>query len=388
MIIRRAEGKTFILGSQVRPFPDEISIIIPTRDRYRSVGELIASINGLGYREPFETIIADQSRPKQEITPPAQGEYRYLPMTTTGAAAARNHAVRHAKGDYLLFVDDDAVLEKDSLAAAHELTERYPGHACICGMVTLPDGKRAYSRHTGAAEAPVTFRRFDCCLLASMIVRRSDMIEVGLFDEQLGIGAKYGGSEESDLVLRLLECGKQIVYHPALRVRHPDVDAPQDGACVLGEQALHVRRRAGRDAEEALPRKTVMGAVLFGVVAGATAGGRVRAVAALQGPGRIALRGVRRRANKRVHRLQTLRRGNALYYFPTPPPPPPPPEREAIFFDMHNQPPTLFGRKARREARTEEPSAVGSATPTFPRATAACGNLWLRRAYGNRQVRL
>ena len=201
------------------------SIIIPTRDRYRSVGELIASINGLGYREPFETIIADQSRPKQEITPPAQGEYRYLPMTTTGAAAARNHAVRHAKGDYLLFVDDDAVLEKDSLAAAHELTERYPGHACICGMVTLPDGKRAYSRHTGAAEAPVTFRRFDCCLLASMIVRRSDMIEVGLFDEQLGIGAKYGGSEESDLVLRLLECGKQIVYHPALRVRHPDVDA-------------------------------------------------------------------------------------------------------------------------------------------------------------------
>ena len=201
------------------------SIIIPTRDRYPTVAELVASISALDYDEPFETIIADQSRPKQEITPPKRGEYRCLPMTTTGAAAARNHAIRHAKGDYLLFVDDDAVLEKDSLAAAHELTERYPGHACICGMVTLPDGKRAYSRHTGTAAAPVTFRRFDCCLLASMIVRRRDMIEVGLFDEQLGIGAKYGGSEESDLVLRLLECGKPVVYHPALRVRHPDVDA-------------------------------------------------------------------------------------------------------------------------------------------------------------------
>ncbi len=203
----------------------KFSIIIPTCDRYRIVSELVASIDAQDYRRPFETIIADQSRPRHEIVPPRRGEYRYLPMETRGAAAARNHAIRHARGDWLLFVDDDAILEKGSLAAAHALTERYPDHACICGLVTLPDGRRAYSRHTGALETPVTFYRFDCCLLASMIVKREDLVEVGLFDEQLGIGAKYGGSEESDLVLRLLERGKPVVYHPDLRVRHPDVDA-------------------------------------------------------------------------------------------------------------------------------------------------------------------
>lgn len=203
----------------------KFSIIIPTCDRYPIVSELIASINDLDYREPFETVIADQSQPKQEIIPPRRGGYRYLPMERRGGAAARNHAARSAQGEYLLFVDDDATLEKDSLSVADELTRRHPDHACICGMMAFQDGKRPYSRYMGATERPVTFRYFDCCLLASMIVRRKDMLEVGMLDEQLGVGAKYGGSEDSDLVLQLLKRNKQVLYSPAFRVRHPDVDA-------------------------------------------------------------------------------------------------------------------------------------------------------------------
>ncbi len=203
----------------------KFSIIIPTCNRYRIVGELIASINDLDYQGSFETVITDQSDIRQEIVPPRRGAYRCLPMKRKGAAAARNHAIRHATGDYLLFVDDDAVFEKDSLSVADRLIAQYPDHACICGLTTLPDGKRAYSRHAGAAETPVAFNHFECCLLSSMIVKRETMLEVELFDEQLGVGAKYGGSEESDLVLRLLQQNERIVYNPAFRVRHPDVDA-------------------------------------------------------------------------------------------------------------------------------------------------------------------
>lgn len=203
----------------------KFSIIIPTRNRYPVLDKLIASINDLDYRGSFETVITDQSDVKRQITPPRRGACLCLPMERKGAAASRNHAIRHARGDYLLFVDDDAVFEKDSLSAADRLVSQYPGHACICGLTTLPDGRRAYSRHAGDAEAPVTFNRFECCLLSSMIVKREAMLEAGLFDEQLGIGAKYGGSEESDLVLRLLERNEAVMYSPAFRVRHPDVDA-------------------------------------------------------------------------------------------------------------------------------------------------------------------
>ena len=202
----------------------KFSLIIPTRDNYSELQELIASVDGLDYDGPFETIVVDQSAPKRAITPPCNGEHRYVPMEGTGAAKARNRGIRHATGNHLIFVDSNATLEKDFLKNAAAVAARYPDYSCICGLILVRGGERAYSRYMRDTRQTVGFHNFNCCLASAMMINKQCLADVGDLDEQLGTGAKYGGSEESDLVLRLLEQGRQVVYDPLFMVRHPPLD--------------------------------------------------------------------------------------------------------------------------------------------------------------------
>lgn len=202
----------------------KFSIIIPTRDNYSELQELIASVDGLDYDGPFETIIIDQSTPKQAIVPPRKGEHHHVLMEEKGAAKARNRGLRQATGNHLIFVDSNAVLERDCLTNAATVVARYPDYSCICGLILVRGGDRAYSRYMRKTRQTVGFHNFNCCLASAMMINKRCLADVGTLDEQMGVGAKYGGSEESDLVLRMLEQNKQVIYDPLFMVRHPPLD--------------------------------------------------------------------------------------------------------------------------------------------------------------------
>jgi GT2 family glycosyltransferase len=44
---------------------------------------------------------------------------------------------------------------------------------------------------------------------------------VGRFDERFGLGARYGSSEDTDYMLRVVAAGLRGVYNPSLLVAHP-----------------------------------------------------------------------------------------------------------------------------------------------------------------------
>lgn len=103
-------------GAAYRP----ISVIIPTFNRRKWLDEILASlvIQTLPF-EQFEVIIVDDGSKDEtsEITKKVfPFQVRYFYQTNQGDAAARNLGAAQSQAEYLVFLDDDIILEKDFLA--------------------------------------------------------------------------------------------------------------------------------------------------------------------------------------------------------------------------------------------------------------------------------
>jgi GT2 family glycosyltransferase len=146
-----------------------------------------------------------------------------LRQANSGPAAARNAGVTAARNEYILFLDDDVVPERDMLeehAAAHE---RAGGDVVVLGtMASLPKYKqpwvsweqfqleKQYHAMTRGDYAP-TFRQF---WTGNASVRRQRLVQAGLFDVALKRG------EDVDLGFRLSQLGVGYVFNPRAKGLH------------------------------------------------------------------------------------------------------------------------------------------------------------------------
>ena len=95
--------------------PNQVSLIIPTFNRQaialQTLQYLIKqSISG------FEVILVDQTETKNNDLQNFKNDvfkYKYLKITETGLPNARNVGVENAKGDILVFIDDDSIPDSD-----------------------------------------------------------------------------------------------------------------------------------------------------------------------------------------------------------------------------------------------------------------------------------
>lgn len=105
-----------------------VSVIITTKDRPRELKRLLESLTKSTFRD-FEIIIVDTSCRwhNQEII----NQYRtklnikYYKIPDSGLAASRNFGALKASGNYLLFVDDDNVIEKDCIKHLLSAFQKY-----------------------------------------------------------------------------------------------------------------------------------------------------------------------------------------------------------------------------------------------------------------------
>lgn len=96
------------------------SLIIPTYNRGDVLLETLemAVVQEYG---TYEIIVVDQTKSIDSRLPsylsPAGDRIRYIHLPEPNLPAARNAGIRAAKGDIILFVDDDVRIEPDYLAA-------------------------------------------------------------------------------------------------------------------------------------------------------------------------------------------------------------------------------------------------------------------------------
>jgi glycosyltransferase involved in cell wall biosynthesis len=108
------------------------SLIIPTRNRARFLARTLAALRHQR-AAGFEIVIADDGSDDdtRAVVLAAQGalEIRYLRRAKVGTAAARNAAIRAARGDVLILCDDDRVADPD-LVGDH-LAAHAEGTPCV-----------------------------------------------------------------------------------------------------------------------------------------------------------------------------------------------------------------------------------------------------------------
>lgn len=167
-----------------------------------------------------------------EAPPPMHGpELRLLRSAVNlGFGGGCNWAAHHARGEFLIFLNDDAIVEHGWVEPLLEAAETDPGVGAAGSVVLAPDGEVEEAgrvvwcdgtshpirlRHGEADESPVA-REVDYCSACSLLVRRRAWDEIGGFDERY-FPAYY---EDSDLAMQLRARGWKVVCAPRSVVHH------------------------------------------------------------------------------------------------------------------------------------------------------------------------
>lgn len=202
------------------------SLVVATLGRCDELGRLFGSLATQTLKD-FEIIVVDQNGDDRVLGPIAQ--YRdvldivHVRTPKKGVCRARNLGASKARGEWLMFPDDDCWYPADLAARYGRLMETVPADF-YCGRATNAAGQTIM----GTFEtAPVRIERanvWTTLIEWMLMVRRSDFRAAGGFDERIGPGAgtPWGAYEVQDLVLTLLERGLRGRYDPTLTGHHPE----------------------------------------------------------------------------------------------------------------------------------------------------------------------
>jgi cellulose synthase/poly-beta-1,6-N-acetylglucosamine synthase-like glycosyltransferase len=90
-----------------------ISVIIITKDRRDDLKKAIKSLQEINYpRDRFEVVVVEEADEPVEV----KGvKYIFIPRMNKGFGYARNIGIKNAKGEIIVFTDDDCIVEKNWL---------------------------------------------------------------------------------------------------------------------------------------------------------------------------------------------------------------------------------------------------------------------------------
>ena len=110
----------------------KVSVIIPTYNGGRYLGETLKSVFAQSYKS-FDVLVVDDGSDQclAEILNPYKDRLYYIYKTNTGPASTRNVGIKLSKGEYIAFLDHDDILHPDKLATQVEIMENHPA----CGLV-------------------------------------------------------------------------------------------------------------------------------------------------------------------------------------------------------------------------------------------------------------
>lgn len=148
-----------------------------------------------------------------------------------GYLRSNNLLAAQARGDYLLLLNSDTVIQPGALRALlavfHTHADAglvgarlmYPdGRLQEAGAIVLPDGGTR-QRGCGEQDRQGLYDRIeevDYCSAAAVLIRRQLFLELGGFDARY-LPAYY---EDVDLAFRVRAAGLKVYYQPAARVTH------------------------------------------------------------------------------------------------------------------------------------------------------------------------
>jgi len=126
-----------------------LSLIIPTKNRPADIGRCLQSVFAHS-PQIAEVVVVDQSSAPYELPADPRITHLYRP-DLSGLTAARNAGVDAAKGDLILFIDDDCLFRSDVVTA---VTTAFEANPDVVGVQTVIVDK-------GFTPTPLSARLFE-----------------------------------------------------------------------------------------------------------------------------------------------------------------------------------------------------------------------------------
>lgn len=214
--------------------PKTVSVLIPTLDRYEYLRKLLGQLQ-TQTTAPLEIIIIDQT-PKQRRITSLSKEFPSLPLEIIyrdepGQCSSRNEGLAIARGEYVLFLDDDDEIPADLIEKHLVCLQNF--HARVSSGVADETGIETLPEH-------FTYLRCSDVFPTNNSMIRKDVLEdSGLFDPALD----RGEMEDFDLGMRIYLAGDLMILNPDIRVLHHH--APKGGLRTHGARVItyaHSRR--------------------------------------------------------------------------------------------------------------------------------------------------
>ena len=213
-----------------------VSIILPVFNRAGIVRRCLDSVRAQTFTDWELIAVDDASADASAAVIGAYEDPRFCVLThekNRGAAAARNTAMRAARGEFVAWIDSDDEWLPEKLAKQIALLDATEAGLCGCDYVMLTAG-REHVVHLPKTDDWRRALHFECRLAAgtTLVVRRSCIEAVGLLDEALR------SHEDWDWCLRLTKHAPLVVVpEPLARIhyagpRDPRVVAECDRAFV------------------------------------------------------------------------------------------------------------------------------------------------------------
>lgn len=221
----------------MKPF---ISIVLCT---YNNADSLAITLNQLANQQlqnsdDTEVIVVNNNSPdntaaivQQFLDIKFNGRFSYIFETKQGISNARNTGIAMAKGEYILFTDDDAEIPPDWAQSYINIIKQYQPDCLYSKINVIWDQQKPWwfvpeytpyfvgldygNQIINITDIHKEFYGKNFCM------RKNILSEMGGFDPNLGRnGTKLAAGEETLIYRNLVNNGKKLIYFPNAGVGH------------------------------------------------------------------------------------------------------------------------------------------------------------------------
>lgn len=190
---------------------DKVLIGIITRNRATHLPLAIRSAMEQDYPEKEISVLDIASTDETALLRSHFQEVRWERLQErVGIPESRNLLMRRADAKYFFSLDDDATfLRTDEISLGVKFLEEHADYAGVAYDILLP----------GDRPRPERGLPYDAALFVGCghLLRLSDVSAIDFYAPNPTV---YGGSEETDLCMRLYDRGKKVIFLPGVHVWH------------------------------------------------------------------------------------------------------------------------------------------------------------------------
>ena len=214
------------------------SVIIPTYGRCEYLQDAVQSVQAQNIEAPYEILVIDNApsraaeRALAEIGNRGERAIHYLCESRIGLHHARHSGARAARGEVLVYIDDDVLAPPTWLKALLQPFED-PQVACAGGKTVprwegtvppwLDELPQSFLSLLDLGESEQQLQWPDGVFGCNMAVRRAVLYEVGGFHPD-GIADPrliwYRGDGETGLHKKIYQAGYKVIYTPKAWLHH------------------------------------------------------------------------------------------------------------------------------------------------------------------------